>query len=95
MNRLESCALDILKGQPKAQADFILCHMRWNVSIEQCTKETNISIDDLKACETGARGIELQLEAEKQTHLIKKPYPRFVPTIVFNQVMLTNSIHLK
>lgn len=95
MNRLESCALDMLKGQPNAQVDFILCHMRWNISIDQCTKQVNIPIDDLNACETGPKGLELQLEAEKQTHLIKKPYPRFVPTIVFNQVIFSNSIQIE
>lgn len=37
-------------------------------------------------CTTGARGVELQLNAEKETHLIAKPYPSFIPTIVYNKV---------
>lgn len=86
MNRLESCGLDILAGQQDAQVDFVLCHMSWSVPLKQCANETNVSPDDLRTCEAGTKGIELQLEAEKQTHRIARPYPRFIPTIVFNQV---------
>lgn len=37
-------------------------------------------------CLNGEKGIELQLKAEKKTHTIAKPYPSFIPTIVYNEV---------
>lgn len=88
MNQFESCALDMLKGQQNAQADFVLCHMSWSVPLKKCANESKISADDLSTCGSGTKGIELQLEAERQTHRIARPYPRFIPTIVFNQVRI-------
>lgn len=44
------------------------------------------SYPDVLKCSTGERGIELQLDAEKETQLIAKPYPSFIPTIVYNKV---------
>lgn len=52
----------------------------------QCANSLNISLSDVTECLRGPRGIELQLNAEKETHLIRKPYPSFIPTIVYNQV---------
>lgn len=46
----------------------------------------NANFPDIEKCSTGPRGVELQLNAEKQTHTVRKPYPRFVPTIVYNKV---------
>lgn len=38
------------------------------------------------ACLNGEKGVELQLNAEKKTHTIAKPYPSFIPTIVYDEV---------
>lgn len=38
------------------------------------------------ACLNGKKGVELQLKAEKKTHTIAKPYPSFIPTIVYDEV---------
>lgn len=45
------------------------------------------SYSDVLKCSQGQRGIDLQLDAEKETQLIAKPYPSFIPTIVYNKVM--------
>lgn len=37
-------------------------------------------------CLNGKKGVELQLKAEKKTHTIAKPYPSFIPTIVYDEV---------
>lgn len=52
----------------------------------------NISHDALKRCETGSKGIELQIKAERLTHRIARPYPAFIPTIVFNNVSINFAI---
>lgn len=46
----------------------------------------NASYVDVLKCSSGSKGVELQLDAEKETHSIAKPYPSFIPTIVFNKV---------
>lgn len=48
----------------------------------------NISYPNIMECSRGSKGIELQLEAEQNTHLIAKPYPQFIPTIVYNKVKI-------
>lgn len=58
----------------------------------QCANQSNISYVDVQKCLNGSEGIELQLQAEKETHLIRKPYPRFIPTIVYDKVSETNLI---
>lgn len=46
----------------------------------------NVSQTDILTCLNGEKGVELQLKAEQKTHTIAKPYPSFVPTIVFDEV---------
>lgn len=47
-------------------------------------------------CFYGGLGTMLQIEAERQTHTVAKPYPSFVPTIVydrkFDQALQTKSL---
>lgn len=38
------------------------------------------------ACLNGEKGVELQLKAERKTHTVAKPYPSFIPTIVYDEV---------
>lgn len=52
----------------------------------QCANLVNIPFVDVTNCLHGPKGVELQLKAEKETHLIRKPYPSFIPTIVYNKV---------
>lgn len=35
MNRVQSCALDMLNDNQTAQVEFVICHMSWTESIEQ------------------------------------------------------------
>lgn len=46
----------------------------------------NVSYADVTECSTGSKGVELQLNAEKKTHTVARPYPSFIPTIVYNEV---------
>lgn len=57
----------------------------------QCSDSSNISFANVTECKNGGRGVELQLDAEKETHLIAKPYPSFIPTIVYNKVIEQNN----
>lgn len=41
---------------------------------------------NVEACSKGPIGTQLQLDAEQATHQIAKPYPAFIPTIVYNRV---------
>lgn len=52
----------------------------------KCAESVNVTYDELLDCLTTQKGVNLQLEAEKETHLIARPYPRFIPTIVYNKV---------
>lgn len=54
--------------------------------ILQCAKLVNVSYTDIMECLNGKKGVELQLKAEKKTHTIAKPYPSFIPTIVYEEV---------
>lgn len=49
---------------------------------------------NVEECSKGPIGTQLQLDAEKATHLIAKPYPGFIPTIVYNRVSETSSLEL-
>lgn len=47
------------------------------------TKSEDRKVSD---CYQGGLGYQLQIDAERITHKIAKPYPSFVPTIVYNGV---------
>lgn len=57
----------------------------------QCSDSSKISFANVTECKNGEKGVELQLDAEKETHLIAKPYPSFIPTIVYNKVIARNN----
>lgn len=52
----------------------------------QCAAAVGVEWPEVTQCFYGGLGTQLQLEAERITHKLAKPYPKFVPTIVFNQV---------
>lgn len=52
----------------------------------KCAESVNVPYETLFNCTTGQKGIELQLKDEQQTHRIARPYPSFIPTIVYNGV---------
>lgn len=56
----------------------------------QCARLVNVSYTDIMSCLNGKKGIELQLKAEKKTHTIAKPYPSFIPTIVYDEVKINH-----
>lgn len=54
----------------------------------------NVSYADIMACSNGKKGVELQLKAEQKTHTVAKPYPSFIPTIVYDEVRIFNFLHI-
>lgn len=46
----------------------------------------NVDYAEVHQCLRGGLATQLQLEAERITHRIARPYPSFVPTIVYNNV---------
>lgn len=67
---------------------YVSCQMRWDADYtgQNCANLVGVNYANVNDCFIGELGKQLQLDAEEQTHLIAKPYPRFVPTIVFNRV---------
>lgn len=65
--------------------------MRWDADYtgEQCANLVNVTYSKVNECAVGELGKQLQLNAEKETHLIAKPYPSFVPTVVYNRVSIS------
>lgn len=64
--------------------------MRWDADYtgQNCVGLVGANFTNVNECANGDKGKQLQLEAEKETHLIAKPYPSFVPTVVYNKVSL-------
>lgn len=52
----------------------------------QCADTVDVNWSNIEECVKGPIGVQLQLEAEQATHLIAKPYPSFIPTIVYDRV---------
>lgn len=52
----------------------------------QCAAQVNVDYREVSQCMNGGLATQLQLEAERITHRIARPYPSFVPTVVFNNV---------
>lgn len=61
-------------------------HFLSHNAIFQCAGIAGLDYNALNHCESSVRGIELQVQAERQTRRIKEPYPDFIPTIIFNKV---------
>lgn len=57
----------------------------------QCAEANGINYLDITRCVDGGLGLLLQIEAERITHKHRKPYPEYVPTVVFNNVSTRNS----
>lgn len=57
----------------------------------KCAESVNVPYEVLFNCTTGQKGVELQLKDEQQTHRIARPYPSFIPTIVYNGVRTNDS----
>lgn len=56
----------------------------------QCAESVGVQYPEVSQCYYGGLGTQLQLEAERITHKIARPYPKFVPTIVYNHVFDQN-----
>lgn len=57
-----------------------MCAMDFTKNIQNCAKKSGINSSDLNLCLTGEKGIELQLQAEKESEeIIRKS--SFVPTV--------------
>ncbi|XP_022912786.1 GILT-like protein 1 isoform X2 [Onthophagus taurus] len=89
-NKMMSCGLSRLIDQTD-QVRFIECFMtafkkvRWNKNEfgRQCFDQIGLSFENLANCYESEEGINLQLEAEILTNMIK---PAFVPTVVYNGI---------
>lgn len=85
-NKLQNCALDIIgKKNMDLQTSYIICAMDFSKDQNQCIRDAGLNLDDTLACFHGQRGIELQLQTEKDSGPIIKR-SGFVPTIVYNSV---------
>ncbi|XP_031622561.1 GILT-like protein 1 [Contarinia nasturtii] len=86
-NKMQSCVLDSLNEDQDSKSKFVTCQMKTNAEYtgQNCARTVNVSYADVEKCSNGPKGVELQLNAEKETHLISKPYPSFIPTIVFSK----------
>lgn len=54
--------------------------------LSQCAEANGVDFSDITRCVNGGLGLLLQIEAERITHQHRKPYPEYVPTVVFNNV---------
>ncbi len=52
----------------------------------KCAERVGIDFGFVTQCVNGGLGQQLQYGAEAATHEIAYPYPKFVPTIVYNRV---------
>lgn len=53
--------------------------------IIQCVEASGVNVEKVKNCYTSEEGYQMMLVAEMETKT-KTPGPRFVPTIVFDDV---------
>jgi len=85
---IQSCGLYALTGNPIGKTNFITCQMQLGVDPtgQTCAEENGLNYEsDIKRCVDGGLGTLLQIEAERVTHKHRKPYPEYVPTVVFNK----------
>jgi len=86
-NMVQSCGLYALAGNAIGKANFINCQMELDVDAtgQTCAEANGINYEtDIRRCIEGGLGTLLQIEAERLTHKHRKPYPEYVPTVVFN-----------
>lgn len=83
-NRFQSCGLDVIGHEDQdKQTDFVICAMDHHKDPNNCAKNLGLDMNKVNECNNGARGIELQLEAEEKSQKIIET-SGFVPTIVYN-----------
>ncbi|KAJ6635328.1 GILT-like protein 1, partial [Pseudolycoriella hygida] len=87
-NFLQLCGLNQICRNEQAQVDFVACEMQLpfnrNVTRPQCSEASGIDWDEVTHCIEHGFAHQLKLDAGRQTHRIARPYPNFVPTIVYN-----------
>lgn len=102
LNKIQSCALYDLAGHQDAQALYASCAMHpraqfpgQDVSFliilflfykffnQQCVEQSGLDWNTIMECSQGKLGVQLQNEALELTGAIA---PKFVPTIVYNNV---------
>ncbi|XP_037049798.1 GILT-like protein 1 [Bradysia coprophila] len=90
-NMVQSCTLNALNGpmngNPDGSMAYVACQMAPGAeqSGRVCAEKVGIDFGFVSQCVNGGLGQQLQYGAEKATHEIAYPYPRFVPTIVYNR----------
>ncbi|CAG9562612.1 unnamed protein product [Danaus chrysippus] len=89
-NRVFRCALNLLKGKPDAQVDYMACEMSppypsFSEQSLRCAKSVGLDLDEVNNC-LAVNADELEAQAEE---LAAKPMAaiNFVPYIVFNNVI--------
>ncbi|XP_026466748.1 GILT-like protein 1 [Ctenocephalides felis] len=84
-NKMQSCVLHLLRGQPFRQFTFIICQMNGISPVDgsACFKKVNLNEWKVRQCENSDIGNSLQLLAENITHRFN---PEFIPTILFNDL---------
>lgn len=55
----------------------------------QCSEASGIDWNEVTHCINHGFARQLKLDAERRTHRVAFPYPDFVPTIVYNGVMIS------
>lgn len=85
-NMLQNCALNAIgKENQDLQTSYIICAMDFSKDQSKCIEDAGLSLADTMGCFHGPKGIELQLQTEKDSGPIIKR-SGFVPTIVYNGV---------
>jgi len=86
-NKIQSCTLNALNGNPDASMRYVACQMAYGADLtgQNCAARAGVNFGVVSQCFNGVLGKQLQMGAEKATHEIAYPYPSFVPTIVYNR----------
>ncbi|KAJ8951006.1 hypothetical protein NQ318_006390 [Aromia moschata] len=86
-NKILSCALKLLPDQ-NLQVEYVNCFMRnYPKELGQvCALEIGLNFLEVMECYNSKKGTLAQLEAEQTT---VKVLPKFVPTIIYNEVSYT------
>lgn len=65
---------------------FLLFFFKLFFNRTQCVESSGANWTEVSACIAGEAGKKLQLKAETDTQTIGKPWPKNIPTIVYNNV---------
>jgi len=86
-NMIQSCTLNALNGNRDASMAYVACQMASGAERtgQECAARVGVDYGQVAQCFNDGLGTRLQLGAEKATHEIAFPYPKFVPTIVYNK----------